>query len=52
MTPQTHGLAVLKNLGRAALVLLVSLTVVLLLWVALLKLFNISPFGGKGPLAS
>ena len=27
-----------------------SLSVVLLLWVALLKLFNISPFVGKGPL--
>ena len=50
MTPQTRGLAALKSLGRAALGLLASLIVVLLLWMALLKVFNISPFVGKGPL--
>ncbi|BCW68985.1 ABC transporter permease subunit [Arthrobacter sp. NicSoilB8] len=50
MTSQAQRLGALKSLGRAALGLLVSLAVVLLLWVALLKLFNISPFVGKGPL--
>jgi ABC-type nitrate/sulfonate/bicarbonate transport system permease component len=44
------GMAALKGAGRAAAGLLVSLAVVLLLWVALLKAFNISPFVGKGPL--
>jgi ABC-type nitrate/sulfonate/bicarbonate transport system permease component len=48
--PSARVPAVLKSLGRAALGLLVSLAVVLLLWVALLKVFNISPFVGKGPL--
>ena len=49
MTRQALSLA-LRSFGRAALGLLVSLAVVLVLWVALLKLFNISPFVGKGPL--
>ena len=44
------GMAALKVAGRAAAGLVVSLAVVLLLWVALLKVFNISPFVGKGPL--
>ena len=44
------GMAALKGAGRAAGGLAVSLAVVLLLWVALLKVFNISPFVGKGPL--
>ena len=47
---QAAGMAALKSAGRAGVGLLVSLAVVLLLWVALLKIFNISPFVGKGPL--
>jgi ABC-type nitrate/sulfonate/bicarbonate transport system permease component len=49
-TGPAAGLAALKGAGRAGVGLLVSLAVVLLLWVALLKVFNISPFVGKGPL--
>ncbi|AXJ09352.1 ABC transporter permease [Arthrobacter sp. PM3] len=50
MRTRAPGLAAFKSLIRAVLGLLVSLSMVLLLWVALLKLFNISPYVGKGPL--
>ena len=49
-TGPAAGLAAQKAAGRAGVGLVVSLAVVLLLWVALLKAFNISPFVGKGPL--
>lgn len=44
------GSSALKSLGRGMLGLAASLLVVLLLWAATLKVFNISPFVGKGPL--
>ncbi len=49
MTRRTHVPA-LRSFTSAALGLLISLAVMLLLWVALLGLFNISPFVGKNPL--
>jgi ABC-type nitrate/sulfonate/bicarbonate transport system permease component len=50
VTAHRRTSAAFKSLARAVLGLLLSLAVVLLLWVALLRLLNISPFVGKGPL--